>query len=181
MKEFNQYNNENRRPDITAWKAAEAVGRGEDIQAIKRSRLPRTSASKDILAEPKNERTWNRLVWTGAGIMALLFVAGGAPVSAGESMRAHDVPASSGEAPSGFPVKSITSSVETFSTGNPEDMSIPRSEMTDPVYEPTQRFPGSVDGIPNPPGTINVLRSGQEAWVRADEDGHEKPHQTAFK
>jgi hypothetical protein len=87
------------------------------------------------------------------------------------------------DAPSGFPVKTITSGVETFSTGNPSDASIPRSELTDPVGEPLQNsvYPGSVDGMPNPPGMVNVLVSSQEAWVPADEEGHAKDNYTAFK
>lgn len=90
------------------------------------------------------------------------------------------------DAPSGFPNGTITSSVETFSTDNPKDMSIPRSEMTDPVGPSLNQVPsetqiGSVDGIPNPPGMINVLVSGQEAWVPTDENGYPEEEYTPFK
>jgi hypothetical protein len=87
----------------------------------------------------------------------------------------------SGEAPSGFPFKTITSGVETFSTGNPNDASIPRSEFTDPVGEPLQNNSGSVDGILNPQGMVNVLVSGQEAWVPADDEGYPKDGYSALK
>jgi hypothetical protein len=86
------------------------------------------------------------------------------------------------DAPSGFPFSTITSGVETFSTGNPDDMSIPRSEFTDPVGEPLQNnSSGSVDGIPNPQGMVNVLVSSQEAWVPADDEGYPKDGYSAFK
>ncbi|HRN70890.1 MAG TPA: hypothetical protein PLS49_06960 [Candidatus Woesebacteria bacterium] len=68
-----------------------------------------------------------------------------------------------------------------MNVGTRTDLPIPRSEFTDPVGEPINRFPGAVDGILNPPGKTNVVVSGQEAWVDADEDGYPKPGYSPFK
>lgn len=95
--------------------------------------------------------------------------------------------------PLGFPHETIISSVESFSTGNQGDASIPRAELTDPVGEPIiqssdvvtssegLRYPGDVDGILNPPGMDDVLIGTEEAWKPVGEDGQVKDNYIGFK
>ena len=167
-------------PDVAAWNAADNVWNNNDLYQIKTG-----ITLTDNIPSHNPNKLWRRLVVGGAGLLALGIVAAGCgPV---ETSGANaDIPAAVGGAPSGFPVPGIEGTTPVFRTGNPRDMSIPQAEMTDPVGKPLNHRDlnektGSVDGILNPPGTVNVLVSGQEAWVPADEAGQPKPGYSAFK
>lgn len=156
-------------PDVAAWTAADNVWDNNDIYAIKIG-----SPTSDVLQDTPQDRLWRKIVHAGAGLLALAFVATGCgPVSnTGEVTGTDtDIPAA-GTAPSGFPVKTITSGVETFSTGKPGDMSISRVEITDAVG--TEAVGPDED---NPPGMVRVeVGAGENrwGWVPADENGKPK-------
>lgn len=144
-------------PDVVVWNAAESVWNNDDSYT---TGIP---TSGILQRAPSPSRLWRKIVHSGAGILALAFITS-------RCVPIADIPANIGTAPSGFPVKTIASGVETFSTGKPRDMPIPRAEMTDPTN-------GVSSGEENPPGMVRVeVGAGDNrwGWVPADKNGNPK-------